>query len=92
MASLASELRSKLEGVIIKAREAAEAGAKTALEAFAVHHHEPYPHMDTEARRLRKPLRARAQQPRLCRQYRGHPNGRLPTFWEMLLGVAQSSH
>jgi hypothetical protein len=40
----------------------AEAGAKAALEALAVHHHEPYGHMSPEKRKLRNHLRARARQ------------------------------
>ena len=55
MPTLASELRNKLERVVIDARDAAEVGARAALEALAVHHHEPYPHM--------KPGPARAAQP-----------------------------
>ena len=62
MATLPSELRSKLERVVIDARDAAEAGARTALEALAVHHHEPYPHMRPAQRELRNHLRARARQ------------------------------
>ncbi|MCK4412362.1 MAG: N-6 DNA methylase [Candidatus Eisenbacteria sp.] len=62
MTALASELRSKLERAIIEAREAAEEGARTALESLAVHHHEPYTHMDSNARHLRNHLRARARQ------------------------------
>jgi len=55
------ELRNKLERTIIEARDIAEAGAKTALEALAVHHHEPYKHMSPEERKLRNHLRARAR-------------------------------
>jgi len=62
MPTLASELRNKLERVIIEAREAAEAGARAALEAVAVHHREPYPHMNPAQRSLRNHLRARARQ------------------------------
>ena len=62
MAPLATELRNRLERVIVEARKVAEAGAKAALEEVAVHHHEPYPHMDAEARQLRNRLRARARQ------------------------------
>lgn len=43
MPTLSSELRSKLERVVVEARDAAEAGARAALEALAVNHHEPYP-------------------------------------------------
>jgi hypothetical protein len=39
--------------VVIEARGAAEAGARAALEALAVHHYEPYPHMKP-AQRQRK--------------------------------------
>jgi Eco57I restriction-modification methylase len=56
------ELRNKLERTIVEARDVAEAGAKVALEAFAVHHYEPYGHMSPEERRLRNHLRARARQ------------------------------
>jgi hypothetical protein len=62
VASLAAELRSRLERVIVEARKVAEIGAKSALEALAVHHYEPYPHMDAAARRLRNHLRAHARQ------------------------------
>jgi len=59
---LPTELRNKLERTIIEARDVAEAGAKAALEALAVHHHEPYGHMSPEERKLRNHLRARARQ------------------------------
>ncbi len=62
MPTLGSELRNKLERVVIEARDAAEAGARAALEALAVHHHEPYPHMKPAQRELRNHLRARARQ------------------------------
>ena len=62
MATLTTQLRNKLERTVIEARDAAEAGAKEALEALAVHHHEPYGHMDPDARQLRRHLRARARQ------------------------------
>ena len=62
MPTLAGELRNKLERVVIDARDAAEAGARAALQALAVHHHEPYPHMKQSAQReLRNRLRARAR-------------------------------
>ena len=61
MPVLPVELRNKLERTIIEARDIAEAGAKTALEALAVHHYEPYGHMSPEERRLRNHLRARAR-------------------------------
>ena len=53
MAVLPVDLRNKLERTIIKARDIAEAGAKSALEALAVNHHEPYGHMSLEERKLR---------------------------------------
>lgn len=62
MAVLSVELRNKLERTIIKARDVAEAGAKAALEALAVHNHEPYSHMSPDERKLRNHLRARARQ------------------------------
>ena len=62
MPTLASDLRNKLERVVIDARDAAEVGARAALEALAVHHHEPYPHMKPAQRELRNHLRARARQ------------------------------
>jgi hypothetical protein len=60
--ALATELRNQLERVVVAARDAAEAGARAALEAVAVHHHEPYPHMKPAQRELRNHLRARARQ------------------------------
>ena len=62
MAALAPELRNKLERTVIEARDVAETGARVALEALAVHHHEPYPHQTPEQRKLRNHLRARARQ------------------------------
>lgn len=62
MTTLATNLRNKLERVITEARDVAEAGAKAALEALAVHHHEPYSHMTPEERKLRNRLRAHARQ------------------------------
>lgn len=62
MATLSSELRNKLERVVIDARDAAEVGARAALESLAVHHHEPYSHMKPPQRELRNHLRARARQ------------------------------
>jgi hypothetical protein len=59
---LHTELRNKLERTIVQARDVAEAGAKAALEALAVHNHEPYGHMSPEERKLRNHLRARARQ------------------------------
>ena len=60
MPTLASELRNKLERVVIDARDAAEIGARAALEALAVHHHAAYPHMkpaQIELRNTSAPVR-----------------------------------
>jgi len=62
MPTLVSDLRNKLEHVVIEARDAAEVGARAALEALAVNHYEPYPHMNPAQRELRNHLRARARQ------------------------------
>jgi hypothetical protein len=62
MPTLPSDLRNKLEDVVIEARDVAEEGALAALEALGVHHHEPYPHMKPGQRELRNHLRARARQ------------------------------
>ena len=62
MPVLPTELRNKLELTIVEARDIAEAGAKAALEALAVHHHKLYGHMSPKERRLRNHLRARARQ------------------------------
>ena len=62
MPTLASQLRNQLERAVIEARDVAEAGARAALEALAVHHHAPYGHMKPDQRELRNHLRARARQ------------------------------
>ncbi len=64
MATLASELRSKLERVVIDARDAAETGARAALQTLAVHEREAYPNLkeQPELLQLRNALRARARQ------------------------------
>lgn len=62
MTTLATNLRNKLEKVVIEARDVAETGARAALEAMAVHHHEPYSHMNTDERKLRNRLRAHGRQ------------------------------
>ena len=46
MSSLPSPLRKQLENAIKAARTTAEAGARKALEALAVHEADPYRHMD----------------------------------------------
>lgn len=62
MAYLPTEQRNKLARVVIQARDNAEAGARVALEALAVHHHESYGHMSPEQRKLRNRLRAHSRQ------------------------------
>ncbi len=62
MSSLPTDLRRQLEGAIKQARKIAEAGARHALEALAVHQPDPYPHMDEAQRLLRHQLRAQARQ------------------------------
>lgn len=62
MSSLPTPLRRQLEGAICQARKLAEAGARHALEALAVHEPDPYRHMDDAARTLRRQLRAQARQ------------------------------
>jgi len=62
MTTLPSDLRNKLEKIVIQARDVAEEGAKAALETLAVHHHEPYAQLSAEQRQLRNHLRARARQ------------------------------
>ncbi|MBL1217604.1 MAG: SAM-dependent DNA methyltransferase [Planctomycetes bacterium] len=62
MPPLPTDLRSKLERVVVEARDVAEAGARAALESLAVHHREPYSHMTPDLRALRNHLRARARQ------------------------------
>lgn len=62
MAELLVELRNQLESVIYTARETGEAGARAALRALAVHHHEPFEEMSIQERKLRNRLRARGRQ------------------------------
>lgn len=62
MNTLASNLRKQLERTVVQARDNAEEGARAALEALAVHHHEPYGHMSPEQRSLRRRLRAHGRQ------------------------------
>ena len=58
MPPLATDLRKQLERAIVRARDIAEKGARQALEALAVHHHEPWEAMDVGQRELRRRLRA----------------------------------
>lgn len=62
MPTSASDLLTKLERVAIAARDAAEAGARVAVEELAVHRHDPHPCMAPRQRQLRNQLRARARQ------------------------------
>lgn len=68
MPTLDSSLRDQLASVIGKenadtgARIIAEAGAKAAIEALAVHLPSPYGHLDGAQKQLRNRLRARARQ------------------------------
>ena len=62
MKILSSTFRKHLERTVADARDVAEAGARAALEALAVHECEPYGHMSTEQRALRRRLRAHARQ------------------------------
>ena len=61
MKTLSTENRRHLERTVVEARDVAEAGARGALEALAIHYHEPYGHMSSEQRRLRNRLRAHAR-------------------------------
>jgi hypothetical protein len=54
VSSLPTPLRRQLESAVRKARKIAEAGARHALEALAVHEPDPYQHMDEAQRRLRR--------------------------------------
>ena len=62
MTTLSTELRNRLKEAVIAARDIAEPGCRAALEALAVHHHEPYGQMSIEERSLRRKLRAHARQ------------------------------
>lgn len=62
MSNLPTPLRRQLENTIKQARKIAEAGARHALEALAVHESDPYPHMDEAQRDLRHKLLAQARQ------------------------------
>ena len=62
MPPLSTTLRSRLAAVIQAARREAEAGARKALEALAVQHHEPHGSMSPGERTLRQRLRAHGRQ------------------------------
>ena len=61
MKTLSPGYRKQLERTVVEARDIAETGARIALEALAVHHHESYAHMDSHQRTLRRRLRAHAR-------------------------------
>ena len=62
MNTLPPALRRSLERAAAGAREAAEQGARAALEALAVHEREPWAHMTADQRALRNRLRAHGRQ------------------------------
>ncbi len=62
MPILSRDLRRELERVVTEARRVGEAGARKALEQFAVHHHEPWGNLTPEQRALRNRLRAHGRQ------------------------------
>jgi hypothetical protein len=62
MASLDRNLRRDLENAVKKARRAAEAGARQAVEQLAVGHHEPWSALSPDQRKLRNRLRAHGRQ------------------------------
>ncbi len=61
MATLNSTQRSFLEKTIVKARQLSEAGALKALQNLAINQPEPFHHMDTNQRTLRRRLRSKAR-------------------------------
>ena len=60
--SLAAEHRKLLARAVLNARRESEAGARESLRALAVDHHEPFGHMNADARKLRNALRAHGRQ------------------------------
>src|SRR5579885_2835052 len=61
--TLSREHRRLLENTVAQARAVAEEGARKVLrDQYAVHHHEPWPHMSAKDRDLRKQLRAHGRQ------------------------------
>jgi len=61
MATLNSTRRSFLEKTIVKARQLSEAGAIKAMQNLAIDQPEPFTHMDTDQRTLRRRLRSKAR-------------------------------
>jgi hypothetical protein len=62
MPALASDLRRQLENACVKAREVAEAAARSALMSRAVDVAEPFAHFTPDDRKQRNRLRARGRQ------------------------------
>src|SRR5579863_1748701 len=63
MPTLRREHRPLLENTVAQARAIAKEGAQKVLaDQYAVHHHEPWPYMTPEERRLRNQLRAHGRQ------------------------------
>ena len=63
MSTLSREHRRMLENTVAQARAIAEEGARKVLrDQYAVHHHEPWPHMTAGDRELRNQLRAHGRQ------------------------------
>jgi hypothetical protein len=62
MPALESDLRRKLESVIIQARDVAEVAARSALQKRAVDVAEPFSHFGPEEKEVRNRLRARGRQ------------------------------
>lgn len=61
MATLNSTQRSFLEKTVVKARQLSEAGAIKALQNLAIDQPEPFTHMDTDQRTMRRRLRSKAR-------------------------------
>jgi hypothetical protein len=63
MSTLSREHRRMLENTVAQARAIAAEGARKVLrDQYAIHHHEPWPHMTAEHRKLRNQLRAHGRQ------------------------------
>jgi hypothetical protein len=63
MSTLSREQRRLLEKTVAEARHIAEDGArKVLMDQYAVHHHEPWPHLSAADRALRNQLRAQGRQ------------------------------
>ncbi|MEB2363920.1 MAG: hypothetical protein OZ929_21480 [Bryobacterales bacterium] len=63
MPTLSRDHRRLLENTVAQARAIAVDGARKVLtDQYAVHHHEPWPHMQSEERELRNQLRAHGRQ------------------------------